>query len=68
MEKEKKKNKPATKVPGQLLTLEGHVRWPFGYDQGKLGSLRCVLVLVSWGLVVLFQLGSSGWQVGVFGA
>ena len=33
-----------------------------------LGAWAAFLVLVSWGLVVLFVLGSSGWRVGLFGA
>ena len=33
-----------------------------------LGACAALLVLVSWGLVVLFVLGSSGWRVGVFGS
>ena len=64
----KKKNNHATKVPGQLLTLEEHAWRPLGYDQGRLGSLPCVSCSCLGGLVVLFLLGSSGWQVGAFGA
>ena len=49
--KTKKRENLTTKVPGQLLTLEEHAWRPFGYDQGRLGCLRCLSCSCLVGLV-----------------
>ena len=65
--KEKEKDNSQPRYQGSSLPSRSMRGGLLAMIKVCLGACAALLVLVSWGLVVLFVLGSSGWRVGVFG-